>query len=118
MSRQFDLVGPRYVLRRGLPWSITMWRGAPGPERTPIDMTGCSARFEVTNVLHPPPYPDAVVYPVAVMGASGICHVILSAADTAAIKTTAARYRLVITDSLGNDEVVLYGRLAILEAGK
>jgi hypothetical protein len=118
MSRQFDLIGDRYVLRRGLPWSITVRRLAPGRERAPIDMTGCTARFEVINALHPPPYHDVRTFPVEVAQQAGLCHVILSAQDTGEIRFTAGRYRLLVTDPQGGERVLLYGRLAILEHGK
>ena len=115
--RKVDLLGARYAICRGFPWSVTFRRREPGPGRRPIDLTGFTARFEVYDSLreHRPPWMFGALIEAP---QTGVVKIPLRADDTRALRTTAARYRLVFTDSLGDESVLLYGRLAVLESDR
>jgi hypothetical protein len=110
------LLGP-FALRRGFPWRFAFRRLA-APARHPVDLTGCAARLEIYDALRPRHLPwvfSTASGEITLGGAAGTfaCH--LTAAATAPIHATAGRYRIVFTDSLGDEQVFLFGRLAILE---
>ena len=115
-GRKFDLIGD-YALRRAFPWRLSVRRLQPGPARKAVDLTGMSARFEIYDNLcaRRPPWTFAVVIDAPPTG-GGLID--MSADDTRAIQTTAARYRLLFTDSLGDESVLLTGRLAVLESDR
>jgi len=115
LGAKFDLVGD-YAIVKGLPWSLRFTRYA-GPSKTPVDLTGCSARLVIYNLL------DAAALPLGFSTVSG--HITLGGAlgtvaieldeDTAALTAERAAYRLYFTDSLGVETLLLRGRLGLLE---
>jgi hypothetical protein len=111
MARRYDLLGDRYAIRRGISWRLAVRRLQPLPGHPPVDMAGMTAQFEIYDVfVDRAPW----VFDVNITAAQ-YAEIALSAAETADIDATEVRYRLVFTDSLGDAQVLLYGRLAILE---
>ena len=115
-------LGARYDLRdqnamvKGLPWHLGYTHKA-GPQKAPVDLTGCSARLVIDNPL------DAAQAPAEFSTASG--HIVLGGAtgrvdidldetDTL-LGGTRARYRLYLTDALGKTRLLLRGALALVE---
>lgn len=116
---EFNLLG-EHAIERGFPWSLRFTRKNPD-RKTPVDLTGYAARLEIFDTQRARGAPR--VYSTA----SG--HVVLNApkgefvcklvaAETAALGVTAARYRVIFTDSQGEETVLLRGRLAVLEGFK
>lgn len=115
-------LGVRFDLRdhnamvKGLPWHLGYTHKA-GPQKTPVDFTGWSARLVIDNPL------DADQAPVEFSTASG--HIVLGGiAGTVDIDLdetdtqlagTRARYRLYLVDSLGKGRLLLRGSLALVE---
>jgi hypothetical protein len=86
-----------------------------------VDLTGMTARFEVFDTLHQRRAPwvfSTASGHITLGGATGEVLIHLSAADTLSIEATACRYRLIFTDSLGEEAVFARGRLAVLEKCK
>jgi len=115
LGAKFDLVGD-YAMVKGLPWSLRFTRYA-GPAKTPVNLTGCSARLVIFNLL------DAAALPLAFSTVSG--HIVLGGmlgtvaidldGETTALASERATYRLYFTDSLGVETLLLRGRLGLLE---
>ena len=117
IGARFDLVGPHAIVK-GLPWSLRCTRYA-GPAKTPVDLTGCSARLVIFDLLGPVAPPAARVFTTAgghivLGGAAGTLTISLSDADTA-LAVERASYRLYMTDALGDERLLLRGRLGLLE---
>jgi hypothetical protein len=114
LARQYDLLGDCAVVR-GLPWSLFFTRRQH--DRAPIDLTGCAARLEVFDTRRPraPWVFSTTSGHITLGGDAGTVDIALSGEDTAQIRTTAARYRIVFTDSQQHDAIYLRGRLAVLE---
>jgi hypothetical protein len=118
LGAKFDLVGD-YAMVKGLPWSLRLTRRA-GPAKTPVDLSGCTARLVITDLL------DAAAAPLEFSTGSG--HVVLGGvAGTVAIDLPGtvtglaaqrARYRLYLVDALGVESLLLRGRLALVEDGE
>jgi hypothetical protein len=120
MSANLDLTGA-YAITRGFPWALPLTRLQPVRPRTPVDLTGMTARFEIFDTLaqrRPPWVFSTDSGHITLGGATGAVDITLAAADTRSIRATACRYRLLFTDSLGDESVFLRGRLAVLEANK
>jgi hypothetical protein len=118
-TTEFDLLDI-HALTRGFPWSLDFTRKNPD-RRTPIDLTGCAARLEIfdTQRTRRPPWVFSTTSGhITLGGSAGTFACWLSAADTTALDATAARYRIIFTDSQGNDDLYLRGRLAVLESCK
>ena len=115
IGARFDLVGPHAIVK-GLPWSLRCTRYA-GPAKTPVDLTGCSARLVIFDLL------DEAALPLEFSTVSG--HITLGGVlgtvtidlDEAATTLTAERasYRLYFTDALGREALLLRGRLGLIE---
>ncbi|MDR0701322.1 MAG: hypothetical protein LBF61_02765 [Azoarcus sp.] len=110
-ARRYDLWDDRYAIRRGMPWSLSVRCRQPDADRTPVDLTGAAIRFEVHDVR----VESARSFPASTVPETGWAEIVIGAADTATLPGE-ARYRIVFTDSLGVESVLLYGRLAVLEA--
>jgi hypothetical protein len=118
-ATEFDLTGI-HALERGFPWTFAFTRKNPD-RRTPVDLSGTTARLEIFDTQHPRKPP--VVFSTAsghvtLGGAAGSFTCSLSAPDTALLNITAARYRVIFTDGQGADDLYLRGRLAVLEPCK
>ncbi|MDR3323130.1 MAG: hypothetical protein LBS89_02885 [Zoogloeaceae bacterium] len=107
----YDLLGSR-ALRRGFAWRF-VFRRRIHPIRQPVDLTGCVARLEIYDTQHP--RRAAWGFDTGLLGADGVTEFELTAADTADITCTAARYRVLFVDAEGEQTVYLTGRLAVLE---
>ncbi len=115
LGAKFDLVGD-YAIVKGLPWSFRFTRYA-GPLKTPVNLTGCSARLVIFNLL------GAAALPLAFSTVSG--HIVLGGAlgtvaidldgETTVLAAGRATYRLYFTNSLGIETLLLRGRLGLLE---
>jgi len=119
LGPRFDLVGP-HALVRGLPWSLHFTRKA-GPAKTPVDLTGCSARLVVTGLLETtePPVPlefTTAGGQIVLGGALGTVDIDLDESDTAAVPDRAL-YRFYLSDALGRETLLLRGRLGVCAAG-
>ncbi len=115
----FDLIGP-YVVEKGLPWDFKFTRFA-GPSRVPVDLTDCLARLEFYDDQQPGSAP--LVFStgsghISLGGGTGTFHCRLTGAETLAISIEQGRYRLVFTDSIGDEMLYLRGRLGFLEVGQ
>ena len=116
VGARFDLVGP-HALVRGLPWSLNFTRLA-GAQKTPVDLTGCSARLVITGLLETtePPVPLEFTTTgghIALGGALGTVAIALDETDTADIPDRAL-YRFYLTDALGKESLLLRGRLGVI----
>lgn len=118
LGARFDLLG-RYAMVKGLPWSFAFTRKA-GPQKTPVDLTGCSARLVIFDLL------DAAVLPlefstvsghITLGGVLGTVTIDLDDAETA-LTAERASYRLYFTDALGRETLLLRGRLGLIEEGE
>ncbi len=115
LGPRFDLVGP-HTMVKGLPWSFRFTRRA-GPAKTPVDLTGCSARLVIFDLLDPaaPPLVFTTASGHIVLGGiAGTVAIDLDETDTA-LAAERASYRLYLTDSLGVETLLLRGRLGLLE---
>ena len=117
LGAKFDLVGP-YAMVKGLPWSLKFTRKS-GPLKTPVNLTGCSARFVITDLLalSAPVTPlefTTVSGHITLGGALGTVEIALDDVETA-LALERASYRLYLTDSLGVESLLLRGRLALVE---
>lgn len=117
LGARFDLVGP-YAMVKGLPWSLKFTRKS-GPLKTPVNLTGASARFVITDLLAnaapvmPLEYSTASGH-ITLGGALGTVEVSLDDTETA-LALERASYRIYLTDSLGVESLLLRGRLGLLE---
>ena len=114
---KFDLVDS-YTMVKGLPWSFRFTRLA-GPLKTPVDLTGCSARLVIFDLLDTtvPLVPlvfSTVSGHILLGGVAGTVAIDLDETDTA-LAAERASYRLYFTDSLGVETLLLRGRLGLLE---
>jgi hypothetical protein len=121
MTAEFDLIG-KYAVTRGFPWSLPLMRLQSAKPRVPLDLTGMQARFEIygTSRHHhrlPWEFSTATGH-IHLGGAQGTVDIRLGPSDTELIRSTACRYRLIFTDSLGDESILLRGRLAVLEDEK
>lgn len=115
----FDLVGP-YVIEKGLPWDFKFTRFT-GPSRVPVDLTDCLARLELYDDQRPGFAPllfSTESGHINLGNAAGTFHCHLTGSETLAIAITQGRYRLVFTDSIGDEVLYLRGRLGFLEVGQ
>lgn len=118
LGARFDLVG-KYAMVKGLPWSLAFTRKA-GAAKVPVDLTGCSARLVIVDLLAaaapetlPPEFSTASGH-IALGGAAGTVTITLDEEDTA-LDYERASYRLYLTDALGVETLLLRGRLALVE---
>lgn len=116
LGAKFDLLGP-HALVRGLPWSLTFTR-LSGPQKTPVDLTGCSARLVITGLLETAEPPTPLEFTTAggkitLGGALGTFAIALDETDTADVPDRAL-YRFYLTDALGKESLLLRGRLGVL----
>lgn len=115
LGLKFDLLGP-YTMVKGLPWSLKFTRRA-GPAKTPVDLTGCSARlvvFDLLDQVTPPLTFSTVSGHIALGGVAGTVDIDLDETDTA-LAAERASYRFYLTDALGKETLLLRGRLGLLE---
>jgi hypothetical protein len=116
LPNTFDLIGV-YTLARGFDWHLPLRRWQPGKPRVPLDLTGMTARLEIFDTQHsrrPPWVFSTASGHIVLGGAEGAIDIRLASADTQSITATACRYRLIFTDALGGEAVLLRGRLAVL----
>lgn len=116
VGARFDLVGP-HALVRGLPWSLNFTRLA-GAQKTPVDLTGCSARLVITGLLETTEPPAPLEFTttggnIVLGGSAGTVAVALDETDTADIPDRAL-YRFYLTDALGKETLLLRGRLGVI----
>lgn len=113
-STTFDLVG-KYAIEKGLPWSFRCARYA-GPGRTPVDLTGCSARLEIYNALTSELIAtlSSADGDIALGGPAGTVVTALAGAVSGAWSATHLRYRFYFTDSLGVERLFMRGRLGLV----
>lgn len=113
----FDLTGI-HALRKGLPWALRFTRYA-GKGKSPVNLTGCAARFEVFDSLAGRAAPALVTLTSAdgdiVLGGTAGTVVIKLGTASADWSAKNLRYRLWFTDSLGDETLYFYGRLALLD---
>lgn len=114
LGAKFDLVGD-YAMVKGLPWSLRLTRKA-GPGKTPVDLTGCTARLAIKDVLSstvPDEFSTAGGH-VVLGGVAGTIDIDLpeTVTDLAAVR---ASYRLYLTPPGGKEILLLRGRLALVE---
>ena len=88
LGLKFDLVGC-YSLVKGLPWSFAFTRRA-GAQKTPVDLTGCSARLVIVGLLEAAEPPEPLEFSttgghIALGGAAGTVAIDLDEDDTADI---------------------------------
>lgn len=114
-SAVFDLVG-QHAIEKGLPWQLRFTRYA-GPAKTPVDLTGLSARLEIFDAL----VPGAPILTlrdttgdITLGGMAGTVAADLSGAASAAITAKHLRYRLFFVVG-GVDHLYMRGRLGLLE---
>ena len=117
LGLKFDLVGC-YSLVKGLPWSFAFTRRA-GAQKTPVDLTGCSARLVIVGLLEAAEPPEPLEFSttgghIALGGAAGTVAIDLDEDDTADIPDRAL-YRFYLTDALGKETLLLRGRLGVIE---
>ena len=117
LGLKFDLVGC-YSLVKGLPWSFAFTRRA-GAQKTPVDLTGCSARLVIVGLLEAAEPPEPLEFSttgghIALGGAAGTVAIDLDEDDTADIPDRAL-YRFYLTDALGRETLLLRGRLGVIE---
>lgn len=114
LGAKFDLVGD-YAIVKGLPWSLAFTYRA-GPGKTPVDLTGCSARLAIFDLLADgaPVEFSTVSGHIALGGAAGTIAVELPESLTG-LAAQRARYRLYLTDAGGKERLLLRGRLALVE---
>lgn len=112
----YDIVG-RHAIRKGLPWSFRLTR--LGPDKQPVDLTGCAARLQIFDALASRSAAPLVTLTsaagdIALGGAAGTVAITLGEVSGAwAVKNL--RYRLYFTDSLGAEGLYFYGRLGLLD---
>ncbi len=114
---KFDLLGP-HAMVKGLPWSLEFTRRA-GPAKTPVDLTGCSARLVITDLLADAAPETPLEFTtlsghIVLGGVAGTVAITLDETDTA-LAAERASYRLYFTDSLGRESLLLRGRLGLVE---
>ena len=119
LGARFDLVGP-HALVRGLPWSLNFTRLA-GAQKTPVDLTGCSARLVITGLLETTEPPAPLEFTttggnIVLGGVLGTVAVDLDETDTADVPDRAL-YRFYLTDALGKETLLLRGRLGVVMEG-
>lgn len=117
-AAEFNL-SEKYAIERGLPWKFAFTWSQKSP-RQPIDTTGMAARLEIKNTVrlsaHPWVFSSSSGH-ITLEGAAGRVEARLSAAETNALGINhAARYRLIMTGSDGNDFVLLRGKLMVRNA--
>ena len=117
LGLKFDFVGC-YWLVKGLPWSFAFTRRA-GAQKTPVDLTGCSARLVIVGLLEAAEPPEPLEFSttgghIALGGAAGTVAIDLDEDDTADIPDRAL-YRFYLTDALGKETLLLRGRLGVIE---
>lgn len=114
-STTFDLIG-KYAIEKGLPWSFRCARFA-GRAKTPVDLTGSSARLEIYNALTGELITtlDDASGDIVLGGAAGTVEVALAAQVSATWSATNLRYRFFFTDSLGVDRLFMRGRLGLVD---
>lgn len=117
LGLKFDLVGC-YSLVKGLPWSFAFTRRA-GAQKTPVDLTGCSARLVITDLLADAAPETPLEFTtlsghIVLGGVAGTVAITLDETDTA-LAAERASYRLYFTDSLGRESLLLRGRLGLVE---
>jgi hypothetical protein len=110
----FDITGRRAILK-GLPWSFRFTR--LGPDKQPIDLTGCSARLQIFDALASRSAPPLVTLTsaggeIALGGAAGTVAITLGDVS-GGFAAKNLRYRLYFTDSLGDEDLYFYGRLGL-----
>ena len=112
-----DLVGP-YAIVKGLPWAFKFTRKA-GPGKVPVDLTGATARLEIHDLLAggPPVEFSTASGHIVLGGAAGTVDVALTAGETL-LAAQRARYRLYLTPAGGREQLLLRGRLGLLEDGE
>lgn len=114
-STVYDLTGP-CALEKGVSWALHFTRF--NPDKTPVDLTGASARLEIYDALAsgPPLLVLSSANPTEIVlgGAAGTFAGYLSAAASAAFTATNLRYRLFFTVA-GVDQLYLRGRIAFIE---
>ncbi|MBL0307661.1 MAG: hypothetical protein IPQ25_17025 [Chitinophagaceae bacterium] len=116
IGARFDLVGP-HALVRGLPWSLNFTRLA-GAQKTPVDLTGCSARLVITGLLETADPPEPLEFTttggnIVLGGALGTVAIDLDETDTADVPDRAL-YRFYLTDALDKETLLLRGRLGVI----
>lgn len=116
IGARFDLLGP-YGLVRGLPWSLHFTRRS-GPQKTPVDLTGCSARLVIIGLLETAAPPEPLEFTttggnITLGGVAGTVAVVLDETDTADVPDRAL-YRFYLTDALGKETLLLRGRLGVV----
>lgn len=117
-ATRFDLVGP-YAIEKGFPWELFFTRLQP--DRTPVDLTGCSAEFLLFDATKPDAPPlrfSTASGHVALGGPAGTVAIRLGDTDTRSISAAHSRYRLVFTDAAGIDDLYFRGRVAYLEGAE
>lgn len=116
VGARFDLLGP-HALVRGLPWSLNFTRLA-GAQKTPVDLTGCSARLVITGLLETTEPPAPLEFTttggnITLGGVLGTVAIALDETDTADVPDRAL-YRFYLTDALGKETLLLRGRLGVV----
>jgi hypothetical protein len=117
LGPKFDLLGP-YSIVKGLPWSLEFTRKA-GPAKTPVDLTGCSARLVITDLLADAAPETPLEFTtlsghIVLGGALGTVAIDLDETDTL-LAVERASYRFYFTDSTGRESLLLRGRLGLVE---
>jgi len=114
-STTFDLIG-KYAIEKGLPWSFRCARFT-GRAKTPVDLTGSSARLEIYNALTGELVAtlDDSAGDIVLGGPAGTVDVALAAQVSAGWSATHLRYRFFFTDSLGVERLFMRGRLGLVE---
>lgn len=114
-STVFDLVG-KHAIEKGLPWTFRCARYA-GPAKTPVDLTGSSARLEIYDSMS-----GALIASlssesgeIVLGGPAGTVLVTLAGAVSAAWTASYLRYRFIFTDSLAVERIFLRGRLGLVD---
>lgn len=115
LGAKFDLVGD-YAMVKGLPWSLRLTRKA-GPGKIPVDLTGCTARLVIKDLLDDGATPDEFSTAgghIVLGGMAGTIDIDLpeTLTDLAAVR---ASYRLYLTPPGGKEILLLRGRLALVE---
>ncbi len=114
-STVFDLVG-KYAIEKGLPWTFRCTRFS-GPAKTPVDLTGSAARFEIFDATSNATLGvlTSTDGDVVLGGPAGTVVCNLSAAASLSWEARYLRYRFVFTDSQGSERVYLRGRLGLVD---
>lgn len=117
-STVYDLTGA-YALEKGVPWALRFTRF--NPDKTPVDLTGASARLEIYDALvsGPPLLVLSSAQPAEIVlgGTAGTFAAYLPAAASNGLTATHLRYRLFFTVA-GVDLLFLRGRLAFIGDGE